>query len=667
MFRKFIYIIIPLFLIALQSNAQFNPKNSGINSQSGSNANREEDPDGEQNGSEERQKDKKDKPKVPSVIKTWSLLDQGSYIKTTELDTTLVFYHNYMPFNKKSISNTFTGNNGGAYISNDFFNRQPNSDFYFTRFFDAYWLAPSQIQYLNTTTPYSTLDYSQSENRVEHNETRFNVLFSENVNKNLNFQFILNSTKSTGQYLYQENKFRNLGIVSSYNSDKFVSHTNILFNRIQGQENGGLDTLSNGELPLLNVTLTDNLPVRMDDANNKIQNTTFFTVNEYRLGKMVESKTDTSEIKKEIFIPRVGFIYEFEYSSNKRKFTKTDAYSFFENNYTNSTSTNDSVKYTRLTNIFQIKFYEAPDRKFTFGKRVYIGNDQLGYNMSTSVNPYPKDYFNSYVGGGIFRNEGKFWQWGADGRIYLTGYRSGQTELNGFINKPLRIRRDTTTLNITGSLKSITPEYFDNYFYSNHFQWTNNFNQINEMTIRSSIRSQEFKTTLGANYSLIGNYIYNNEEALPAQAGSELLILSAYLNKDFGRRHWLIRTQLLTQKASNEHYIHLPVFAGFVSVNYQLLIAKVLHTQFGIDTRYNTAFYADAYDPATARFYLQNKQEIGNYPYVDLHANLKLKRTRFFFLFMNTTSGLLDNYYVAPDYPYYQRTFRFGLSWSFYD
>jgi len=97
-----------------------------------------------------------------------------------------------MPFNKKSISNTFTGNNGGAYISNDFFNRQPN----------AYWLAPSQIQYLNTTTPYSTLDYSQSENRVEHNETRFNVLFSENVNKNLNFQFILNSTKSTGQYLF---------------------------------------------------------------------------------------------------------------------------------------------------------------------------------------------------------------------------------------------------------------------------------------------------------------------------------------------------------------------------------------------------------------------------------------------------------------------------------
>jgi hypothetical protein len=187
------------------------------------------------------------------------------------------------------------------------------------------------------------------------------------------------------------------------------------------------------------------------------------------------------------------------------------------------------------------------------------------------------------------------------------------------------------------------------------------------MTIRSSIHSQEFKATIGANYSLIGNYIYNNEQALPAQAGSELLILSAYLNKDFGRKHWLIRTQFLGQRASNERYIHLPAFAGLLSVNYQLLVSKVLHTQFGIDTRYNTAFYADAYDPATARFYLQNKQQIGNYPYVDLHANLKLKRTRFFFLLMNPTSSFFDNYYVAPDYPYYKRTFRFGLSWSFYD
>jgi hypothetical protein len=167
---------------------------------------------------------------------------------------------------------------------------------------------------------------------------------------------------------------------------------------------------------------------------------------------------------------------------------------------------------------------------------------------------------------------------------------------------------------------------------------------------------------------LIGNYIYNDKNVLPAQAGSELLVLSAYLNKDFESDHWVVRMQGLIQKANNENMVHLPTFAGFASINYRTIVSKVLYFQLGADVRYNSAFYADAYDPGTSRFYLQNSQKIGNYPYVDLHANLKLKRTRIFFNLLNAGSGLVgNNYFVAPDYPYYRRTFRLGLAWSFYD
>jgi hypothetical protein len=668
MFKKYIYIVTAAILIAFQANAQMRPTGSGSGRPTGTQSVSGVDTEKAEDG-ENAQKDQK--PKIPSLIKVWELGDQGSLIKPAELDTTLWFYHNYLPFNQRSISNTFTGNNGGAYISNDFFKRTQNSDFYFARSFDAYWLTPSQIQYFNTTTPYSLLDYSQSENRLTHNETRFNVLHSQNINSKLNFEFIYNQTRSSGQYLNQENKFHNIGIVSSYRSDKFISHSNIIFNRVQTQENGGIES---GQA--FGTTETDYLTVQItDDAINKVQNNNFFTVNEYRLGKTIESEPDTAGYITETFIPRVGFIYELEYSGNKRKFTKEDANGFFERAYINRISTTDSVKYTRVTNLFQIKFYEAPDRKYTFGKRAYIGYDNLSFHSSTLWNYMnirktntPEEFSNTYVGGGIFRDEGKFWQWAADGRIYLAGLRAGQTELHGYINKPLKIGKDTTSLRVEGSLKTIVPEYFDEYFYSNHFQWTNNFDNINEMTIRSSIHSKAYKTTIGANYSLIGNYIYNNTEALPAQANAELLILSAYLNKDIDRKHWLIRTQLLVQKASNENYVHLPAFAGFASFNYRTVISKVLYTQLGADARYNSAFYADAYEPATSRFYLQNEERFGNFPYIDLHVNLKLKRTRVFFVLMNAASGLAgDNYFVAPDYPYYRRTYRIGVAWSFYD
>lgn len=661
MFGKYIYIVLAALLIVIQANAQFRPESLPLGGSMGGNTGQNTGTD--QSGKDKKKESEKKKPKIPSVIKVWQLKDQGSRISPSELDTALTFYQVYLPFEQLSISNNFTGNNGGAYQTNDFFKRTFNSDFYFARSFDAYFLTPSQINYFNTTTPYSLLDYTQSENSNVKNETRFNVTHSQNVDKKLNFEFIYNQSKSQGQYPYQVNKYHSIGIATSYKSDNFVSHANVIFNRLLTQENGGIQA---GQLLTDPTKKTEDYITNLDDVSNKLENNTFYTSNEYRLGKTVEA--DSAEYLVDTFIPRVGFIHELEYSGNKRRLTYglLDT-SFFKNTY-NDTIVVDSLSYSRLTNIFQIKFYEAPDRKFTFGKRAYIGNDQLWYKFSTPGKYYPLKQSNTFVGGGIFRNEGKFWQFEANGRIYLTGYRAGQTELTGFINKPLRIGKDTTSLRIEGTLKTLVPDYFDQYFYSNHFEWNNHFSNINELTIKGSIRSQQYRTTVGLNYSLIGNYIYNNEQALPAQAGSELMILSAYLNKDFESKHWLIRTQLLVQKASNDRYIHLPDAAGFLSVNYRTLWSKVMHTQIGVDTHYNTAFYADAYQPGTARFYLQSSQKIGNYPYIDFHVNLKLKRTRIFFKLINVASGFVgDNFYSAPDYPYYRRTYRIGVAWSFYD
>ena len=659
---KYIYILIAALLIGIQVNAQFRPEGLPSGRSIGGNFGQDQDSETLDQEEDENKEDVK-RPGVPSVIRVWQLENQGSLLRPSELDTSLAFYHVYHPFEKRSISNTFTGNNGGAYQSNDFFKRTFLSDFYFARSFDAYWLMPVQIQYFNTTTPYSVLDYSQSDNKNVKNETRFNVIHSQNINQKLNFQLLYNQTRSMGQYARQETKFHNIGVGVAYNSDKFLSHSNLIFNRSQAQENGGIDLDPGLSLSDRN---TEDILVRMDGAVNKVHNNNFFTTNEYRVGKTIGA--DSAEYIVDAFIPRVGFIQQLEYSGNKRLFSNIASdTSFFENTF-NDTLLVDSTKYTRLTNIFQVKIYEAPDRKYTFGKRAYIGNDQLWYHFSNPDGYYPDKQSNTFVGGGIFRNEGKFWQWGGDGRIYITGYRAGQTELSGFINKPLRIKLDTTSLRVEGSIKTLVPDYYDQYNYSNHFKWTNNFSNINEVRIGGSINSQLYRATVGANYALIGNYIYNNEQAMPTQAASELMIVSAYLNKDFDSKHFLIRTQLLGQKASNENLIHLPAFAGFVSMNYRTLIAKVMYFQLGIDTRYNTSFYADAYQPGTARFYLQNEQKIGNYPYIDLHVNLKLKRTRFYFKLMNAASGMIgDDYFMAPNYPYYRRTFRIGVAWSFYD
>ena len=622
--------------------------------------------DEDQQNDEDEKDTKPEKKQVPSIIRTWQIRNYGANFEKAELDTSLNFYHIYNPIFKDNILPEFTGNIGGAYLSSDFFNRNPKTDFYFYHSYEDYSEFPGTIKFFNTTTPYTLLDYSQSENRNTRNETRFNVYHTQNANKNFNFGFFYNQTKSTGHYQYQENRFHNIGFNTSYISDKFNSHGTIIFNRHKSEENGGLEPGQD----LNQYKETETYLVNLVAANSALRNNTISLINEYRLGKYEDKEDSLGNIDK-VFRPITGIIHQIEYFGNRRLYTDTDPnLDFYPTAIKDSTATNDTVMYNRFTNIVQLKFYESPDRKYTFSKRAYIGYDMITTKMVDIDSTYlSKDKMhNTFVGGAISRDQGEFWRWNAQGKFYLTGYRSGQTELSAYIFKPMKIGKDTTSLFLSGELNTIVPDYFQQTYRSNFYNWRNHFDNTTEMIIKSRISSSEHKLTVGFNYALIGNYVFNNADALPQQGSREMLILSAYLNKDIESKHWLLRAQVLWQKTNQEDYLHLPQLTGYLSVNFKLLISKVMHSEFGIDTRYNTAYYADAYDPATARYYWQNQQKIGNFPIIDLHANLKLKRTRAFFQWLNAGAGILNgNYWAAPDYPFYRRTFRLGIAWSFYD
>jgi hypothetical protein len=188
------------------------------------------------------------------------------------------------------------------------------------------------------------------------------------------------------------------------------------------------------------------------------------------------------------------------------------------------------------------------------------------------------------------------------------------------------------------------------------------------MIVQGKFVSARRKLNIGAKYAILNNYIFNDTLGIPNQTSKELIVLSVYFDKDFNYQNLHFRTRLLWQKGSNEDFIHLPDFSAYVSAYYQLLISKVLYTQIGVDTRYNTSYYADAYAPNTGLFYLQNEKKYGNYPYIDIYANLRLKRTTVFFKMMNIGSEFINREYITtPSYPMNKATFRLGITWAFYD
>jgi hypothetical protein len=621
---------------------------------------------------------------VPRVI-SWNLKGYGVLIDSVKLDTLNKYFHNYHPVYKSTITNTYTGNYGGAYLNNDYSKRVYATGYYFARGLDAYFLTPGRIDFYNTTTPYTMLDYSQSENKNRQNETRFNVLHTQNINKDLNFSFRFDQAKSDGQYNYQETRNNSISLYSSYTREKMNIYGGFISNRIRNLENGGMVD----DDQLLLVEDQEFISMRLTDARSELRNSYLFASGEYKLG------TTALIDETEQFKPIASVIYYFKMSNYIRHFwegEKSDNSEFFPNYFLNPEFTHDSVRFRSILNQVQLLFHESGQKRFSFGQRVYLGTDIVrrifaapGYNHP--VFPYhpggfenhlymgpdsrwnKKSYTNIFLGGAIFRHLGNFWTWDIEGRQYITGYLAGQTELNGAISKPVTFWNDSLAhFKISGDLLNRRPDYFQQEYFSNRFQWKNDF--VNEQIMNASFEffSPGRKLEAGTRYSLINNFIYHGYDGMPAQTRGEQLILSAYLNKDFTLGNFGLNTMFLWQKASAAQYIHLPVFSARILPYYSLVIAKVLFTQIGMDVRYNTEYYADAYNPATGFFYLQNEKMLGSYPYMDAFANLKLKRTRIFFQFMNIGSQFLNKpYFTALNHPMNKMTYRLGVAWSFYN
>lgn len=619
-------------------------------------------------------------------IELYTLSAFGAFKDSAAMDTLLDTRHLYDPAFKDAVTVSYLGNYGLPYQNNDFFGRETGTDFLFLKTRDAYLLTPDKVKYYNTRTPYTLLDYSQSENKSRKNETRFNVLHTQNVSPYWNLTFLYDMARSDGQYNYQNSKSNTVSVYSSYSKDRVQLHTGYISNGIQNSENGGIE---NDSLIFNKDNETEYIKVNLTKTHSKFSNSYFYATGEYRLGRFLDLEQDTlPDVLDDLdatqdtltpvartFKPVIGFIYSFQYQKHYKEFVENEDASstFFGAPYYSDDYMKDSIRFNKVSNVFQIKQYEDSTRRASFSKRIFAGQEFFNVNTpgvaDADASRNQKRFSNLYVGGGIFRQSGDFWTWNAEGKLYLVGRNVGQTELSGVISKPLTLFSDSlASISIRGDIRNRVADYLQEEFYSNHIFWKNDFKHEQNMTVRGSFKSPKHRLELGAKYALINNYIYNDTLGKPAQTSEELLVVSLFADKDFSYRNLHLRTRLLYQKASNTAYINVPEFSAFVSGYYQFVVSKVLHTQIGADVRYHTLYYGDAYDPSTGLFHVQNETKIGNYPYIDVYASLKLKRTNVFFKLINVGTSFLDGaYFTTPHYPMPRTTFRLGVTWAFYD
>ena len=116
----------------------------------------------------------------------------------------------------------------------------------------------------------------------------------------------------------------------------------------------------------------------------------------------------------------------------------------------------------------------------------------------------------------------------------------------------------------------------------------------------------------------------------------------------------------------------VPALNLFTNLYLKFRIVKELSVELGSDAYFFTNYFAPDFVPQLNQFAVQansaSRVKLGGYPFVDVYANLHLKRTRFFVMYSHATAGSGNRmYFLTPHYPMNGAIIRFGLSWNFFN
>lgn len=622
---------------------------------------------------------KQDTIKKERILKQWNLSSDFSQEVDIPIDTVFSLFNRFKIADKYSPVNASLGNYGLPFYQISFFDRITDPDKFLYSALYPFMFTPERDVFMNTQVPFTEAVYTSGGPR-ETAEQTFRVRHSQNVNRFLNFGLIYDVIYDLGQYNYQRASDKNFTLSSSYTGPKYKFYIAGNLNNMTSYENGGIPDSSD-----LNIPNTRDIAVNLGGLNNAksvLKNRSLLLVQRYTFGNNSKSKTDTIQKQRSGLAGLSGtFSHIFTLESNRRSYS--DSYpksGFYDTTYISPNVTFDTLYSRSIKNTIRFDFETDETRKFRLGGGVGIRNEIIQYyqGVLTRDTLYPDTTSkwrksNNVIVGRLYNNIGDKFRWTANGELYITGYRAGDFNLNGEMSKSFDLKKGRASLLFTGGITNSQPSFWYDQWGGNNFEWQNNMAKEFRIDLGSSILYPARKTEIRFNYAIITNYVDFDSNALPSQHTGALSIAALAIRKEFRVWKFHLTSDAIIQKSTNKNVLDLPLAAirsaGYIEHLFRF--AKTggkLNTQFGADVTYNTLYYPYSYMPATGRFYRQDQTTTGNYPFINIFVNLKVKRTRAFIMFDHFNSGRMGyNYYMIPHYPMNIRMFRYGIAWTFYN
>jgi hypothetical protein len=614
----------------------------------------------------------------PKILKQWNLSSDFTEEVIIPFDTVFSLFNQYRLADKFSPLNATLGSYGLPFYQINFFDRITDPDKFLYSYYYPLMYQPEKYIFMNTQVPFTEIVWTYGSPR-EMAEQTFRVRHSQNVNRFLNFGLVYDIVYNLGQYSYQRAEDKDFTFHGSYTADKYKAYFAVGLNKLTTNENGGI--VDENQLQTLG---TKNVEVKLGGLNKAksfLNNRNLLLVQRYTVGtKASVTKDSTTAGKTKSFRLSGTFSHIFILDGNRRTYTDDSPSSgFYDSIYINKNSTFDSLYARSIKNTLRFDFTTDETRKFRLGGGVGIRNELFRYSQiipshdtliaDTSV--WRRS--NNVLTGKLYNNIGDKFRWIATGELYVSGYRFGDFNLNGVISKSFDWKKGRVSWDITGAIMNRQPSFWNERWGSNNFEWRNNPNKEFRIDLGTSFSYPGRNAEIKLNYAIIDNYTDFDTLALPSQHTGGLSVASLFVRKDLRAWKFHLATDLLVQKSSNSEILDLPLLTTRTTGYFEHLFNfkktnGQLNTQIGAEVLYHTPYYAYSYMPATGRFYRQDKVQTGNYPFINVFLNIKLKRTRIFVMLDHVNSGLMGyKYYMIPTYPMNIRMFRYGIAWTFYN
>lgn len=415
-----------------------------------------------------------------------------------------------------------------------------------------------------------------------------------------------------------------------------------------------------------------------------------------------KAKEEDDSTMKKVFVPVTSFIHTLELDNYERDYI---AYESPENYYAEQfykgglKATGDSIydqtKMFQIKNTLALALLEGFNKYAKSGLKAFATHELRQFHLPDTLDmlSYQRKYteHNVSVGGQLSKHEGKTWHYDLTAETWLIGEDAGQlkVDFNTDLNFPLL--GDTVQLKALAYFYRLNPTFYHRNYHARNLWWDNGDMSKETRTriegtlsypktstkLRVSVEEIQNYTYFGMSYDYVNpgygrtnNYNIKGMTANVNQFGSNLNVMTAQLMQDFklGPLHW---DNIITyQNCSNTDVLPLPNWNFYSNLYLAFKIAGVLSVELGADVSYFTNYYAPDFCPQLNQFAVQQNEdsrvELGGYPFVNVYANMHLKRARFFVMMANATNGMANKMaFLAPHYPTNGSILRMGVSWNF--